>query len=302
MVSSSCSYAAAAVARSLVARGADFVTSMVFMFASTNLVIELGIVLAVLIGWQFAVGEYVGGTFMIILLATVGAWWLRGRPVQEARRKAGAESDGGMAAEPSNIRTVDGWSAAARFTMMDLSMVRRELLIGYGVAGFLAVLVPQSVWNALFISGHGFWTSLENALVGPFVAIVACVCSVGNVPLAAALWSGGISFGGVIAFIFADLITFPILLVYRRYYGPKMMLRMLVVFWAIMSTAGLATEYLFRAVGLVPENRHAVSTASISSVPTTVLNIVFLALFAVLVILSRRPSASDAAVPACHVH
>ena len=116
-------------------------------------------------------------------------------------------------------RSKAGWADSATYTMSDLTMLRRELVIGYVVAGFLAVLVPNSVWQAVFISGHGFWTSLENAIVGPFIAIISFVCSIGNVPLAAALWSGGISFGGVIAFIFADLIAFPLLMIYRHYYG-----------------------------------------------------------------------------------
>src|SRR5580692_9487352 len=167
--------------------------------------------------------------------------------------------------------------------MSDLTMLRRELAIGYTVAGFLAVLVPTSVWQAVFISGHGFWTSIENAIVGPFIAIISFVCSIGNVPLAAALWSGGISFGGVIAFIFADLIAFPLLLIYRRYYGTKLMVRMLMVFWALMSTAGLLTELLFRAAGLVPTVRPTtIAPAHFSWNYTTYLNLIFLALFGVL--------------------
>ncbi len=299
MASSSCSYAAAAVARSLVARGADFVTAMVFMFASTNLVIELGIVLVVLIGWQFAVGEFFGGAVMIVLLATVGVLWLRGRPVADAPRRTGSgrQTGGGPS---KDARTIDGWADAAGYTLGDLKMVRRELVVGYGIAGLLAVVVPQHVWNAFFVSGHGFWTSLENAVVGPLVALVASVCSIGNVPLAAALWAGGISFGGVIAFIFADLIAFPMLLVYRRYYGTRMALRMLLVFWGVMSVAGLATEYAFGAVGLVPVTRHAVSTAALSLGPTTVLNVVFLLLLVGLVVLSRRRVGDTAAVdPVC---
>ena len=266
MVSSSCSYAASAMAKSLFAKGADFVAAMVFMFASTNLVIELGIVLVVLMGWQFAVSEFVGGVIMIVLLAVLGALWLRGRVVAQARRTAsrsprttstqhGHRPTRRAAPWSARARTVAGWSDSATYTMSDLVMLRRELLIGYTVAGFLAVLVPTSVWQAVFITGHGFWTTLENALVGPFIAIISFVCSIGNVPLAAALWTGGISFGGVIAFIFADLIAFPLLLIYRRYYGTRLMLRMLVVFWALMSTAGLLTELLFRAAGLVPTTR-----------------------------------------------
>jgi uncharacterized membrane protein YraQ (UPF0718 family)/YHS domain-containing protein len=299
MASSSCSYAAAAVARSLVARGADFVTAMVFMFASTNLVIELGIVLAVLIGWQFAVGELVGGIVMIALLATIGALWLRGRVVVEAQRRAG-DAGAGSTEAPASPRRRAGWSEAARYTMGDLRMVRWELLVGYGIAGLLAVVVPSEVWRAVFVSGHGFWTSLENAVVGPLVALVASVCSIGNVPLAAALWAGGISFGGVIAFVFADLIAFPILLIYRRYYGTAMALRMLLVFWAVMSAAGLVTEYLFRAAGLVPTVHHAVPAGSLSFGPTTVLNVLFLGVLVGLYVLSRRPGAASTAVdPVC---
>jgi uncharacterized membrane protein YraQ (UPF0718 family)/YHS domain-containing protein len=296
MASSSCSYAASAMARSLFVKGADYIAAMVFMFASTNLVIELGIVLIVLMGWQFAVSEFVGGIIMIVLLATLGALWLRGRVVTQARARVesaeeeaehehGVEPDGSGERPPLRVqlRSAAGWADSATFTMSDLTMLRRELVIGYTVAGFLAVLVPTSVWQAVFITGHGFWTSVENAIVGPFIAIISFVCSIGNVPLAAALWSGGISFGGVIAFIFADLIAFPLLLIYRRYYGTRLMLRMLVVFWALMSTAGLLTELLFRAAGLVPTMRPTtIAPAHFSWNYTTYLNVIFLALFGLL--------------------
>ena len=305
MVSSSCSYAASAMAKSLFVKGADFIAAMVFMFASTNLVIELGIVLVVLMGWQFAVSEFVGGIIMIVLLATLGALWLRGRLVVQARQRLQAADDAlehehehehqhGAAADSRlplkvRLRSAAGWADSATYTMSDLTMVRRELLIGYTVAGFLAVLVPASVWQAVFITGHGFWTSVENAIVGPFIAIISFVCSIGNVPLAAALWSGGISFGGVIAFIFADLIAFPLLLIYRRYYGTRLMLRMLAVFWALMATAGLLTELLFRAAGLVPTKRPTtIAPAHFSWNYTTYLNLIFLALFGVLYVMYRN--------------
>ena len=301
MVSSSCSYAASAMAKSLFVKGADYIAAMVFMFASTNLVIELGIVLVVLMGWQFAVSEFVGGIIMIVLLATLGALWLRGRLVVQARERLqaaedvsehrhGAAADDGAPSSPSvRVRSLAGWADSASYTMSDLTMVRRELAIGYTVAGFLAVLVPTSVWQAVFITGHGFWTSVENAIVGPFIAIISFVCSIGNVPLAAALWSGGISFGGVIAFIFADLIAFPLLLIYRRYYGTRLMLRMLAVFWALMSTAGLLTELLFHAAGLVPTMRPTtIAPARFSWNYTTYLNLIFLVLFGVLYWLYRN--------------
>ena len=167
--------------------------------------------------------------------------------------------------------------------MADLTMLRKELVFGFTVAGFLAVLVPAQVWNAVFIHGHGGWTTLENAAVGPLIALISFVCSIGNVPLAAALWKGGISFGGVVSFIFGDLISLPLLLVYRRYYGTRLMARMMVIFWGVMSVAGLITELIFRAAGLVPATRPTqIAPPHFSWDYTTYLNIVFLILFAFL--------------------
>ncbi|HVD04081.1 MAG TPA: permease [Candidatus Dormibacteraeota bacterium] len=266
VISSSCSYAASALAKSLFSKGADFTSAMIFMIASTNLVVELGIVMWLLIGWQFAVAEFVGGAIMIVLLAlvlprVVPAGWLA--PARD-RLNAG-EAQYGEHRVPANpgeaplsaprrsrFLTRAGWSDAAGYTISDLTMLRREMAAGYIIAGFLAILVPEAVWRALFITGHGFGSSVENVVLGPLVAVISFVCSVGNVPLAAALWKGGISFGGVISFVFADLITLPLLLIYRRYYGIKITLRLLAAFWAVMSISGLITEYLFKAVGLVP--------------------------------------------------
>lgn len=290
MASSSCSYAAAAMAKSLFAMGADFVTSMAFMFASTNLVIELGIVLVVLMGWQFAVGEIFGGLVMIALLALVGGAFFTARVTARARERVTGQENGDhrhdQAGEPpaswrARLRRRSGWVDAATYTVGDLTMLRRELVIGYTVAGFLAALVPAAVWSTVFVKGHGAWTTLENVIVGPLVAVVSFVCSVGNVPLAAALWRGGISFGGVISFIFADLITFPLLLVYRRYYGGRLTLRMLAVFWALMSTAGLVTELTFRALGIIPTTRSArITSPSLSWNLTTWLDIAAVLAFA----------------------
>ncbi len=294
MLSSSCSYAATAMSKSLFVKGADFLSVNVFMFASTNLVVELGLVLIVLMGWQFAVSEFVGGIIMIVLLTVVGGLYLRGKLVVAARERLSANDEGhqhGPVEDPvlqhepwrRRLRSKSGWADASSYTISDLTMLRKELLIGYTAAGFLAVLVPAHVWDTVFFHGHGFWTSLENVLVGPLVALLSCVCSVGNVPLAAALWHGGISFGGVVSFIFADLIALPLLLIYRRYYGTRLMLRMLIVFWGVMSTAGLITEGIFGAAGLVPQN-HQVQIVSdhFSWNYTTILNIIFLALFGLL--------------------
>src|SRR5581483_7218492 len=143
------------------------------------------------------------------------------------------------------LRSRAAWADAASYTLADLTMLRRELVIGYVVAGFLAVVVPMSPWNDVFLQGHGFWTSLENVIVGPFIALISFVCSVGNVPMAAALWHGGISFGGVVSFIFADLIALPLVLIYRKYYGNRLTLRLVALFWAVMSAAGLVVEGIF---------------------------------------------------------
>jgi uncharacterized membrane protein YraQ (UPF0718 family)/YHS domain-containing protein len=293
--SSSCSYAATAMSKSLFVKGADFVSTLVFMFASTNLVIELGIVLIVLMGWQFAASEFVGGLIMIALLASLGGFWFRGRLVVNARERLRNDASHDHHPAPpentelqkqpwaSRLRSKGGWADSATYTMADLTMIRKELVIGYVVAGFLATVVPVHLWNAVFLHGHGFWTSLENVIVGPLIALVSFVCSVGNVPLAAALWHGGISFGGVISFIFADLIALPILLIYRRYYGTRLTLRMLGFFWLIMASAGLLTEGLFRVTGLAPTTRPAhIVPDHFSWNYTSYLNVAFLMLFGLL--------------------
>lgn len=322
-VSSSCSYAASAMARSLVAGGADFLAAMVFMTASTNLVIELGIVLGVLIGWQFVAAEYVGGILMIVLLVAVGSLWLRGAVL--AGRSTGAgdagagDADGGGSGAPDAVaagtedgfagpgaadvgaadhgggwhmaRTLAGWREAAGYTFGDLRMLRREIAVGFVVAGFLTVLVPVRVWTDVFVEGHGPWTSLENAVVAPLVALVSFVCSIGNVALAASLWRGGVSFGGVMAFVFADLISLPLLLVYRRQYGTRRAVRMLATFWVVMSAAGLATGALFQAAGWVPPVRPGgvVVGDTLRWGWTTALDMAAVAVLAALVWLRRRP-------------
>jgi uncharacterized protein len=280
MISSSCSYAASAMAKSLFDKGADFITAMVFMFASTNLVVELGVVLVILMGWQFAAAEFVGGPIMIVLLVTLGGFVLTPRVVAAARRRVGSAGSGsaassaasGTAADPQDepghgawrkkLSSRAAWSDAASYTIADLKMLRRELVIGYLVAGFLAVLVPSGAWNAIFIRGHGGWTVLENAIVGPIIAFASFVCSIGNVPMAAALWKGGISFGGVVSFLFADLVAAPLVLIYRRYYGGRLTLRLVALFWVVMAGAGLIVGEIFGGAGLIP-GRHPTEIASI---------------------------------------
>ncbi len=296
MVSSSCSYAATAMAKSLFQKGADFTTAMIFMFASTNLVLELGIVLLVLMGWQFALAEFIGGPIMIIGLALVGGFVFSPRLVRAACARLDANAsaehahdEGHDHEQAESMATKAGWSDAAAFTMSDISMLRRELLIGFLIAGFLTVLVPMQWWNDLFLQGHGIWTTLENVALGPFIAVISFVCSIGNVPMAAALWHGGIGFGGVVSFIFADLITIPLLLIYRKYYGTGLTLRLFATFWALMSLAGLAVEGIFQLFGAIPTNRpEAVVPDRFQWNYTTFLNIAFLVVLIVLFRLARR--------------
>jgi len=307
-VSSSCSYAASALAKTLFRRGADFTTSLVFMIASTNLVIEMGLVLWLLLGWQFALAQFVGGAIMIALLALVGPRVLGGRTAERARAHldpAAGEASGhhhhevdeDVAADVplrQRLRSRAGWSDAAAYMVSDLTMIRKELVIGFVVAGLITVFVPAAVWQALFVTGHGFWSSLENAVVGPFLAIISFVCSVGNVPLAATLWHAGASFGGVVAFVFADLLALPLLLIYRRYFGLGVTLRILAVFWATMSAAGLAVEYLFRLVRIPEPAATGLMAAHEPGLGyTTWLNLAALALFAVMYRLHRTRPASD---------
>src|SRR5437763_1267913 len=297
--SSSCSYAAVALARSLFVKGADFTAAMVFEIASTNLVIELGIIMALLLGWQFVLGEFIGGPLMIVLLALLFRLFLKQQLVDEARAEADkgrlgsmeghAEMDMSLAGEGSwwqRLRTSGGFTATADYFVMDWAAVWRDVFGGLLIAGALAAWVPDSFWQSLFFEKHDTLALFWGPLIGPLVAIVSFVCSIGNVPLAAVLWNGGISFGGVLAFIFADLIILPVLNIYRKYYGRRMAAFLLVTFYATMAAAGLIVDLLFTALGLVPTGpRHAkVTDVGVTLNYTTVLNIVFLMLAAVLIV------------------
>ncbi|MHB8650383.1 MAG: permease [Gaiellaceae bacterium] len=294
--SSSCSYAAVALARSLVRKGANFTAAMVFEIAATNLVVELGIVLAVLLGWQFVAGEFVGGPLMIVLVAVAFRAFLGARLADEARSEAEKGRLGSMEGHAemdmsvqrrgsiwSRLRSPEGFTATATFFVMDWAAVLRDVVGGLLIAGALAAWVPNSFWRGLFLEHHHTLARFWGPAIGPAVAIVSFVCSVGNVPLAAVLWNGGISFGGVLAFIFADLIILPILDIYRRYYGWRMAGFLLASFYAAMVAAGLIVELLFAGAGIEPRARNArVSMASVSWNYDTVLNIIFLSLAAVL--------------------
>src|SRR5213083_329090 len=295
--SSSCSYAAVALARSLFRKGADFTAAMAFEFASTNLVIELGIIMALLLGWQFTLAEFVGGPLMIVLLAVVFRVFLKRGLVEEARANADRGVLGRMEGHAEMDMSVHergplwrrlasprGFTATANYFVMDWAAIWIDIFGGLLIAGALAAWVPDSWWQSLFLEHHHTAAKLWGPLIGPLVAIFSFVCSIGNVPLAAVLWNGGISFGGVLAFIFADLIILPIIDIYRKYYGWRMAGFLLVTFYSTMVTAGLAVELLFQVFGLIPSERNAkVIEASVTWNYTTVLNSVFLTLAALLV-------------------
>jgi uncharacterized membrane protein YraQ (UPF0718 family) len=294
--SSSCSYAAVALARSLFRKGANFTAAMAFEIASTNLVVELGIIMALVLGWQFTAGEFAGGPLMIVIVAVLFRRLLSRRLGEEAREHADrgllgrmeghAEMD--MAVQRrgpilQRLLSRDGLDATASYFVMDWAAVARDIFLGLLIAGALAAWVPDSFWRALFLEHHGALSTIWGPVIGPLVAVISFVCSIGNVPLAAVLWNGGISFGGVLSFIFADLIILPILNIYRKYYGLRMAAFIAATFYAAMIVAGLVVDLIFKAVGLVPTVRDAkVVEASVHWNYTSALNIIFLGVAALL--------------------
>jgi uncharacterized membrane protein YraQ (UPF0718 family) len=296
--SSSCSYAAVALARSIFRKGADFTASMAFELASTNLVAELSVILIVLMGWQFAAAEFAGGPLMVIIMALLFRLFLSRKLVNEARRQADKGLQGHMEGHAEmdmsvesggslwqRIISPDGLTAISHSVVMDWAAVWKDIAGGLLIAGALGAWVPQEFWKEFFLVSHPIAATFWGPIVGPIVAVLSFVCSVGNIPLAAVLWNGGISFGGVIAFIYADLIVLPIIDIYRKYYGWKVTGLVVAVFYLAMAVAALIIEFVFQALGLIPSQRSAqVVETSISFNYTTVLNIIFLALAAALLV------------------
>ncbi|MFD4502341.1 permease [Streptomyces sp. NPDC058457] len=296
--SSSCSYAAVALARSLFRKGADFTAAMAFEIASTNLVIELGVILALLMGWQFTAAEFVGGPIMIVVLAVLFRVLLRERLLRRAREQAErglagsmeghAAMDMSVGGEGGFVRRLlsrDGFTSVSHIFVMEWAAILRDLVAGLLIAGAIAAWVPDDFWQSFFLAGHPLAAKLTGPLIGPVVAIVSFVCSIGNVPLAVVLWKGGISFGGVIAFIYADLLILPILNIYRKYYGARMAAFLLGTFFVSMAVAGYVVELVFGGLGLVPDQADAkIPDEGISWNYTTYLNIAFLLLAAALVV------------------
>jgi uncharacterized membrane protein YraQ (UPF0718 family) len=297
VASSSCSYAAVALARSLFTKGASLTAAMAFEIASTNLVVELGVILAVLIGWQFTLAEFAGGPIMIVLIAVIFRLFVRQGMIDGARAEAElgragsmeghAAMDMGIAEGGSlwkRIRSPQGLTSISHIFVMEWAAVIRDVVVGLLIAGAIAAWVPITFWHHFFAVDHPLLSKLWGPLIGPVVSLLSFVCSIGNVPLAGVLWNDGISFGGVISFIFADLIILPILVIYKKYYGTKMMLMLLASFYATMVAAGYLVELVFSGLGLVPTTRHArVGEIAIHWDYTSVLNIAALVLAAGLI-------------------
>lgn len=295
--SSSCSYAAVAIARSVFRRGANFTAAMAFELASTNLVLELSIIMIVFLGWQFALAEVFGAIIMVVLLAVMFRLFLSERLVNAAREQAEKGIAGRMEGHADMHMEVTGggdvWrrllsdrgrTAVSHFFVMDWASVWQDIVLGLLIAGALAAWVPQDWWARVFLTSHPVRARVWGPIVGPLIAVLSFVCSVGNIPLAAVLWNGGISFGGVTAFIFADLIVLPILDIYRKYYGARMMWFILGTFYVAMAGAAFVVEGVFGVLGLTPERGNARAVeAGITLNYTTVLNVVFIIIGAMLV-------------------
>jgi len=295
--SSSCSYAAVAIARALFRKSADFTATMAFEMASTNLVVELAIIMLVFLGWQFTLAEFVGAPIMVALLVILFRLLLNRKLLGEAKEQADKGLTGRMEGHAEmdmsvkgggtlwqRITSDAGFTAISHYFVMDVASVWMDIAGGLLISGALAAWIPADFWQSFFVVDHPLLAKLWGPIVGPLVAVISFVCSVGNIPLAAVLWNGGISFGGAIAFIFADLIILPILNIYRKYYGMKMAAFLFVTFYAAMAGAALIVELVFGTLGLVPAERNArVVDATITWDYTSWLNIAFLVLAAALI-------------------
>jgi uncharacterized membrane protein YraQ (UPF0718 family)/YHS domain-containing protein len=301
----SCSSAAIAIAKSLFQKGASAVSALAFQFASTNLVWELGLVLWVMIGWQFTLAEYIGGIVMIVLMTALLRLFVSPR-LEELAREHARRADTGHQHHPASERmswrerltSPAAWSDVAHNFRGDWSMLWKEITAGFVLAGYIGLL-GNDFFNGLFIKdAPPVLEAIENVIVGPIIAVLSFVCSVGNVPLAAVLWSGGISFAGVMAFIFADLIVLPIIAIYRKYYGWQFTLRIVVLMFVTMVIAALVIDGLFNVVDLVPRARPSRDDifGSVEFDYKLWLNLLGLLIFAALFWLTIRRGATD---PVC---
>ncbi len=311
--SSSCSYAAVAIAKSLFQKGASAASALAFQFASTNLVWELGLVLWVLLGWQFTLAEYVGGVVMIALMTVMLRAFVSPRLEREARAHAQRSEtehcdehehhnhppSEGAESEPSwreRVGSLAAWGEVARNFRADWTMLYKEIAVGFLLAGFVAQL-PEDFFNGLFLTHTGgALAAIENVVVGPLIAVLSFVCSVGNIPLAAVLWSGGISFAGVLSFVFADLIILPLIAIYRKYYGVPFTVRIVGLMYVTMVLAALVVAGVFDAAGLIPTGPRPTRADVFGTVAVNYklfLNVLGGVVFVALILIARWPRAAQ---------
>ncbi|ARN72535.1 permease [Nonlabens tegetincola] len=261
-ISSSCSFAALASAKSIFKKGASFVSSIAFLLASTNLVIELGIIISIFLGWQFVVGEYVGGLLLILICWILIRVINPKKLIEKARKNLEGQDDDEMNDSKDwkkQIRNEESWARVAKKYKMEWQMVWKDVTVGFTIAGIVAAFVPDSFFQTLFInSGQGktdftFLEILEHIVVGPVAAFLTFIGSMGNIPLAALLFGKGVSFAGVMAFIFSDLVVFPVLRINAKYYGWKMSFFILFLLFAALIGTSLALHYGFDLIGMLPD-------------------------------------------------
>jgi uncharacterized membrane protein YraQ (UPF0718 family) len=289
--SSSCSYAAASIGRSAFQKGAALIPALAFMFASTNLVVELGAVIWVLMGWHFVLAEIAGAVVLIAVMWLLMSIFFPKDLEAEVREHAKIEIHNSDHCHHEDHASGQ-WSRLASAFWMDWAMLWKELVAGFLIAGFLAALVPPDWWKSLFVeTGSPLLRLIENAAVGPIIAILSFVCSVGNIPLASLLWANGISFGGVISFIYADLLVIPLILIYRKYFGTRVTIYIVIIFYASMVAAGVIVDLLFSTANLIQRGARPVSPiehATFAWNYTTWLDLVALAIAACLLLVRRR--------------
>jgi uncharacterized membrane protein YraQ (UPF0718 family) len=310
--SSSCSYAAAAISRTLFLRGAGFAASLAFLMASTNLVVELGLVLWLLLGWEFTLAEWLGGLVLVGVMAVLVRITYPTQLIGAARLHAAEAAGHSHAADPvpgatiwAQLRHPDLPVRVAQSFAMDLSMLWKDIVAGFLIAGALGAFVPAGWWATLFLHTAPAWLTVPaDAAIGPLIAVFSFVCSIGNVPLAAVLWGSGIGFGGVLAFLYADLIVLPLLDVYRRQYGLGMAAYIAGIFYVTMVVTGLAMQFAFSALGLVPLHAAAAAgqTMQFRIDATFWLNLAAVAVAATILVTSRRHPARQAHCCAHHAH
>jgi uncharacterized membrane protein YraQ (UPF0718 family) len=294
--SSSCSFAALSAARALVQKGANFVAAVAFMFASTNLVIELGILIVIFLGWEFLAAEVIGGLLLIVISSLLIRWTCPAEWFDRARQRVedrGADEEDDFDWR-ARIRSREGWNLVGHHFVNEWKMVWKEILIGFTIAGLMAVLVPPRVWETLFMAGNPFglpdWLiALENAIVAPLVAAATFIGSMGNIPLATVLNANGVLFAGIMAFIYSDLMVPPLVMINGRYYGWRVALYIAGIMWVSIVATALIIHFGFDLFGITPRTgRQVEDVVRFALDYTFYLNLLFVVMAGLLVWLAAR--------------